>query len=56
MKLRLGWLLAGRPGTRCVLWLALTAAGDGAEYDLGSDPEDDQIGDHLSGDQEPCSL
>ena len=48
-------LLAGLPGT-CVLWLAPTAACDGAKDDLDPDPEDDQVGDHLPGDQEPCSL
>jgi len=39
-------LLAGLPGIR-VVWLAPAAACHGAKDDLGSDPEDDQIGDHL---------
>jgi membrane protein len=50
-----GRLLAGLPGTR-VPRLALTAACHRAKDDLGPDPEDDQIGDHLPGDQEPCPL
>jgi hypothetical protein len=50
-----GRLLAELPGTR-VRRLALTAACHRAKYDLGPDPEDDQIEDHLPGDQDPCPL
>ena len=36
-----------------VLWPLLPAAGDRAQDDFGANPEDDQIEDHLPGDQQP---
>jgi len=36
-----------------VLWPLLPAAGDRAHDDFGANPEDDQIEDHLPGDQQP---
>jgi len=40
-----------------VLWLPLLrAAADGAGEDFDPEPEEDEIGDHLPGDHQPCRL
>ena len=54
---RATWLaLSVVPLSDGVLCPPLPAAGDRAHYDPGPDPEDDQIEDHLPGDQQPSRL
>ena len=49
-------LLGALAGLYAAGVLALLAAGDGAEDDPDPDPADDQVGDHLAGDHQPCRL